>query len=413
MPAPPQGSSVPAARVAWFNCFAGIAGDMALGSLVDAGADLAEIEAMLRRLPVGGWGIAASAVLRGGIAATRIEVEVRDDAVVRTYPALLGLIQAAKLPTRVAQRAEAALAALADVEGRLHRRPIAQVHFHEVGGHDTLVDIVGTMTALELLGIDEVAAGPVATGTGFVRAQHGILPNPSPAVLGLLAGAPMTGRDVDVELTTPTGAAILAATVERFGPLPAMTVEVTGYGAGSRDLDGLPNCTQVVLGSRPVRLEAAPDAVPGGQPLVLLEANVDDATGEQLAAAVDALLRAGAADCWVTPVVMKKGRPGHLVSALADPALGEVLRLALARETGSFGVRASVVGRYATSRRFEQVEVGGQPVRIKVSPGRAKVEYEDARQVALDQDLPVREVMARAEHAWRLRATDPPPDGAS
>ncbi|MCU1489230.1 MAG: Pyridinium-3,5-bisthiocarboxylic acid mononucleotide nickel insertion protein [Acidimicrobiaceae bacterium] len=400
-------------RVAWFNCFAGIAGDMALASLVDAGADLAEIETLLRRVPLGGWAVEAVPVLRGGIAATRVEVTVEDDGVVRTFPAILALLQEAKLPPRVEQRASAVFAALADVEGRLHRRPPAQVHFHEVGGHDAIVDVVGTMAALEVLGVDEIRSSPVSTGTGLVRSQHGLLPNPSPAVLGLLAGAPLTGRDIDVELTTPTGAAILAATATGFGPLPALTIEATGYGAGSRELSDLPNCTQVVLGCRPAE-SGALETGTGGQPLVLLEANLDDVTGELLSHTLEALLAAGATDAWVTPVVMKKGRPGHVVSVLADLALAPQLRALLAEETGSFGVRTSEVGRFAAERHFEQVEVAGRPVRVKVSPGRAKVEHDDAREVARQEGLPVREVIARAEHAWRLRSTaEPPPGGAS
>ncbi len=397
-----------AARGAWFNCFAGIAGDMALGSLLDAGADLAEVEAMLRRIPIGGWSLEVTPVLRGGIAATRVEVRVEDDAVVRTYPALLALLESAALPPRVERRAQAAFAALAEVEGRLHRRPATQVHFHEVGGHDTVVDVVGTMAALEVLGIDTVSAGPVATGTGYVRSQHGVLPNPTPAVLGLLAGAPLEGRDLDVELTTPTGAALLAATVESYGPLPAMRVEAVGYGAGSRELDELPNCTQVVVG-----LLSAPGAAArrGGQPLVLLEATLDDVTGEQVADTLETVLASGALDAWVTPVLMKKGRPGHVLSVLVEGALAAQVRRALAAESGTLGVRVTALERFTAPRHFEQVEVAGVPVRVKVSPGRAKVEHDDAAAVARSAGLTVREVIARAEQAWRARAAPPPPDG--
>jgi uncharacterized protein (TIGR00299 family) protein len=404
---------VPGGRVAWFHCFAGIAGDMALGSLIDAGAPLEGILELLARLPVSGWDIEVSEVLRGGIAASRVEVLVDDDGVVRTFPAIVSLIEEAALPSRVAQRAIEVFGALAAVEGRLHRRPPSQVHFHEVGGHDALIDVVGTAAALELLEVDEVAASPVATGTGVVRSTHGVLPNPSPAVLALLAGAPLQGRDVGVELTTPTGAALLSALASSFGPLPDLVLESTGYGAGRRDLDGLPNCTQVVVGKR--TKEPRGSATPTGQPLVLLEANLDDATGEQLADALDALLEAGAADAWIVPVVMKKGRPGHVVSVLADVALAEELRHVLARETGSLGVRHVALERWAASRHFKEVHVEGYPVRIKVSPGRAKAEHDDALEVARRLRLPVREVIARAEAAWRDAAfeeTPPePPDG--
>jgi pyridinium-3,5-bisthiocarboxylic acid mononucleotide nickel chelatase len=385
-----------ARTTAWFHCFAGIAGDMALGSLLDAGAELDEVMALLQRLPLRGWSLRPEPVLRAGVAATLAVVEVADDVVVRTHAHIVGLIEEARLPPRVSQRALAAFAALARVEGELHRRPAAQVHFHEVGSHDTIVDIVGTAVALEVLGIDEVTASPVATGTGTVRTAHGFLPNPSPAAVRLLQGVPTWGRDVAVELTTPTGAAILTSVASGYGPLPPMTVSSTGFGAGSAEIDGLPNCTQVVVGEASV-------AKPPGQPLVLLEANLDDATGETLAHAVEALLEVGALDAWITPVVMKKGRPGHVVSALVDPALVEPVRQALRAETGTLGVRATAQERWPATRSMDAVEVEGVSVRVKVSPGRVKVEHADAARVAARTGLPLREVVVRAEDAWRRR----------
>ncbi len=405
------------ATVAWFHCFAGIAGDMALGSLLDAGADLDEVRALLLRLPVGGWALEVEAVTRGGIAATRAVVEAADDGVVRTYAHISGLVDEARLPDRVRDRAQAAFAALAEVEGRLHRRPTEQVHFHEVGSLDAIVDVVGTCAALEVLDVGEVWASPVATGTGMVRTAHGVIPNPAPAVLELLRGAPTYGLDVSAELTTPTGAALLAATAAGWGALPGMTVTATGYGAGSRDLDGLPNLTQVVLGER----GAVPDSDrvdPGrtpGQPVVLLETNVDDATGETLADAVATLLEAGAHDAWVTPVVMKKGRPGHTVSALVDPALATSVGRVLLSATGSLGLRGQTLERWPAARTEAEVEVDGVPVRVKVSPGRAKIEHDDAVRAARRTGLPLREVVSRAEAAWRRRqaARNPGPDDVS
>ena len=385
---------------AWFHCFAGIAGDMALGSLLDAGADLDDVLSLLERLPLRGWRLRAEPVLRAGIAATRAVVEVSDDVVVRTHRHIVGLVEEARLPERVTRRALGTFAALAEVEGRLHRRAPDQVHFHEVGSHDTVIDVVGTAAALEVLGIEDVAASAVATGTGTIRTAHGFLPNPSPAVVQLLYGIPTWGRDISVELTTPTGAAILAAMAGSFGPLPPMRITATGFGAGARELDGLPNCTQVVVGEA---LASAPD---GGQPVMLLETNVDDATGEVLAHAVEALLAAGAHDAWITPVHMKKGRPGHTVSALVDPVLAEAVRVALQSETGSLGVRGVMLERWPSARATGTVEVEGQPVRVKVSPGRVKVEQRDAARVAARGGLPLREVLYRAESEWRRREDD-------
>jgi uncharacterized protein (TIGR00299 family) protein len=398
-------------RLAWFHCFSGIAGDMALGSLVDAGADIGEVRAMLERLPVTGWEVEAEPVLRCGLAATKVHVRVEETSVVRTAAHIAGLVEEGRLPDRVRRRALAVFAALADAEGRLHRRPPEQVHFHEVGGLDAIVDVVGTCAALEILEVDQIHASTVATGTGMVRAAHGLLPNPSPAVVELFAsvGAPTTGLDVGVELTTPTGAALLAALASGFGPLPSMTIDCTGFGAGTREIDGRPNVTQVVVGAEGAGLAA-------GQPVVLLEANVDDATGEVLAHTVAALLAEGAHDAWVTPILMKKGRPAHTVSALADLAVAEQVAETLTRETGSLGVRGSTIERWPIERRTDVVDVAGFPVRVKISPGRVKVEHDDAARVASQVGLPLREVLSLAEEEGRrtLRAVPdpegPPPD---
>ena len=404
--------------VAWFHCFAGIAGDMALGSLLDAGADFAEVLALLERLPLGDWSLEVEPVLRGGIAATHAVVTVQDTVVVRTHAHIVGLIGEARLPERVTRRALAAFAALAEVEARLHRRPVDQVHFHEVGGHDTIIDIVGTVAALEVLGVDEVRASPVATGLGMVRAAHGMLPNPAPAVVALLEGVPTWGRNLPVELTTPTGAALLASLSSGFGPMPPMRVAAQGFGAGTLELDELPNCTQVVIGTGADRVRGSAGESPSGmtssdpsadagQPVTLLEANVDDATGEQLAHAVGALLEAGAHDAWLTPVLMKKGRPGTVVHALVEPSAVSAFRALLRQTTGSLGVRASTIERWPAARSMDSVWVDEQLIRIKVAPGRVKAEYEDVVLAARRTGQPLRELQARAEAQWRSEHAEP------
>ena len=388
---------------AWFHCFAGIAGDMALGSLIDAGADVGEVRAMLDRLPMAGWSMEVSPVMRGGIGATKVDVVAAETAVVRTYAHITGLVDEARLPERVRNRAQATFAALADAEGHLHRRPVAQVHFHEVGGVDAIIDVVGSCAALEVLGVDTVWSSPVANGMGMVRSAHGMLPVPAPAVVELLRGAPTYGRDVPYELTTPTGAALLAATVTGWGPMPQMQVTAAGFGAGTRDLEGLPNLLQVVLGEA---MAAVPARTEPGQPVTLLEVNVDDATGETLAHATAALLAAGAHDAWITAIVMKKGRPAHTVSALVDPALADQVAAVMVAETGSLGLRGETLQRWPSARVNGQVEVGGVPVRVKVGAGRVKVEHDDAARAARRTGLPLREVVSRAEEAWRRRYPD-------
>ncbi len=379
---------------AWFHCFSGIAGDMALGSLIDAGADFDEVLGLLDQLPLDGWSAEVEPVLRGGIAGTKVHVHAHEHTVVRTAAHIQGLVSEAGLPPRLAQRAHAVFLALATAEGRLHRRPIDQVHFHEVGGIDAIIDVVGSCAALEVLDVDTVACSPVAVGLGMVRAAHGIIPNPAPAVVELLRGIPTTGVDLPVELTTPTGAALMAGLGTGFGAIPAMTVTAAGFGAGSRELDDRPNLTQVVLGT------AAEVPVGHGQPVVLLEANVDDVTGEVLAHTVASLLDAGAHDAWITPMVMKKGRPAHTVHALCDPALVTQVSRVLTAETGTLGVRGTRLERWPAPRSADEVLVNGHPVRVKVSPGRVKAEHDDAATVARATGRPLRSVLAEAEARW-------------
>ena len=392
--------------VAWFHCFAGIAGDMALGSLVDAGADANEIRSLLDRLALPGWDLRLDEGMRGGIACTRAIVS-GDDVVVRTHGSIAALIEDAALPTRVTERALAVFRSLASVESALHRRPVDQVHFHEVGGHDAIIDVVGTAAALEVLGVDEVSASAVATGSGTVRSAHGWLPNPAPATVRLLEGIPTYGRDVRIELTTPTGAALLATLCSSFGPLPDMMVTASGFGGGAGEMDDLPNCTQVVIGRRAAQASVGP-----GQPALVLETNLDDVTGEQLGHAVAAALDAGALDAWVSPVTMKKGRPGHVLHVLTDATRVDALRSEIQRVTGTMGVRVTAVQRWLVARELAQVTVDGMMVRMKVTNGRAKPEFDDVALVATKTGASLHEVASRAEEAWRAMSTAPGPEGS-
>jgi pyridinium-3,5-bisthiocarboxylic acid mononucleotide nickel chelatase len=391
--------------IAWFHCFAGVSGDMALGACLDAGAPLDEIKGILERLPVRGWSLEAGPALRGGLAATKAVVMTKEDRVSRTYAHIAGLLEEARLPERVRDRAGRVFRLLAETEARLHRRPVAQVHFHEVGSLDAIVDIVGTCAALETLAIDEVTASTVAVGTGMVRSAHGLLPNPAPAVVDLLREAPVTGVDVNVELTTPTGAALLAGLCTGFGPLPGMRITAAGFGAGARELESLPNLLHLTVGEA---IDTGSEATEG-QPLALLEANLDDVSGEVVAHATEALLAEGALDAWTTPVTMKKGRPGVIVAILCHLPDGPRLRDRLAAETGTLGVRATTVARWPFRREVEAVEVEGLPIRVKRAARRVKVEYEDAARVARRTGLPLREIVSRAESEARKGDPDHDP----
>lgn len=385
--------------VAWFHCFSGIAGDMALGSLIDAGANVDEVRTLCERLPVAGWSLETNQTQRGGISATKVEVICQQTSVVRTFRHITGLLEEARLPERVRSRALTIFNLIAQVEGRIHNLPVNQVHFHEIGSLDSIIDIVGTASALEILNVAEVKSSPVAQGLGMITSAHGNIPNPAPATVQILQGVPTFGLDIPVEITTPTGAAIISSLASGFGSMPAMTIEASGFGAGTHELENRPNLTQVVLGQ-------LSQVINPGQPVILLETNVDDATGETLAHAVTALLEAGAHDAWLTPIVMKKGRPAFTVSALADVAVSKKIRQTMVAETGTLGVRAQQLERWPQPRFEYVVEIDGGPVRIKVSAGRAKAELEDAANVARASGRPLREVISLAEAAWHIASLD-------
>jgi uncharacterized protein (TIGR00299 family) protein len=379
---------------AWVHAFAGVAGDMLLGALLDAGADIGSVHAAIDTLAVPGWSLAAEPATRGGLAATRAVIAAPElPASRRTWREIDARLNDADLPPRVRERARATFNCLATVEGRLHGIAPEDVHFHEVGALDAIVDVVGVAAALESLAVERLVAGPIHVGTGTVRAAHGVLPNPAPATIGLLtaAGLPVVGEPIDAELTTPTGAALLSALADGAGPLPAMRPCAVGYGAGTRQLADRANVVQVVIGVE------GPGASASTTELVELATNVDDVTGEVLAHTVAELLATGALDAWVTPIVMKKGRPAHTIHALCAPDTAGAIGATLLREAGSLGVRATTVRRHAVERSEFTVELGGHAIRIKRGGDRLKVEHDDAVAAASALGLPLREVLLRAE----------------
>jgi uncharacterized protein (TIGR00299 family) protein len=385
---------------AYFDCFAGIAGDMVLGALLDAGASAEALRNRLAGLQVGPFELEIAAAERGGIGATQVTVRAAGGGPRRTWADLRATLATAELPERVRSRALATFARLAEAEARVHRVPPDEVHFHEVGAVDAVVDVVGAALLLDDLGVEEVWASPVATGGGRVRAGHGVLPVPAPAVLELLRGAPLHAGGVQAELTTPTGAAILAASAGRFGELPPMRVARVGYGAGAGEHRELPNLLRVVLGER---LEAGAGAG-GGDGGLVLEANIDDMTPELAPWVVERLLGAGASDAWLTPVHMKKGRPGIILSVLCPPGRDAAVREVLWRETSTLGVRGLPVRKWMLERRMVEVDLEGGKARVKLGLDRGRVvnvapEFADCARLAEQTGQPLKEVMARAQAA--------------
>jgi uncharacterized protein (TIGR00299 family) protein len=389
-------------RVAWFNCSAGVAGEMVLASLVDAGAGHVEIAEILSGLDLHDYALTFERTQRAGVTSTRaIVVEhvhgqhENHDHQHRAWRDIRELLTRSDLPERVRDRAISVFHVLADVEAKIHGVSVDDVTFHEVGAVDSIVDIVGVCAALEVLGVERIVCGSIGTGHGTIRTQHGELPNPSPAVVSLAAlrNVMLTGLDDRRELATPTGVAIMVALAESFGPMPPMNVSARGFGAGTADIDGRANVVQVLVG------EGSGEVASSGESVRLLEANVDDVTGEVIAHTIGALLAAGAHDAWATPIVMKKGRPAHTVHALCDPALTEVITQVLVAETGTLGVRGTILERWPQARSERTVMVDGHEIRVKVTAGRVKVEHDDAARVAAALGVPLRDVLRRAESA--------------
>jgi pyridinium-3,5-bisthiocarboxylic acid mononucleotide nickel chelatase len=393
-------------RTLYTDLVGGAAGDMLLGALIDAGAPPAELQQGLAKLQAAvAFDLRISKVERGFLQATRLQVVEDPDAPKphRHLSDVLTLIDAARLPARAADRARRIFQALAVAEGLVHGIDPEQVHFHEVGAVDAIADVVGCCLALELLGVDRVISSPLPVGRGVTLAAHGELPLPAPATLALIeaSGAMIEGASPG-EHVTPTGAAILTTLAESFGGYPSLRVVSVGYGAGTRTTgrDGLPNVTRVVLGE-----ELTPDRS-GNQTadVAVLEANLDDQSPEHTAYLAQRLLEAGALDAFVTPVLMKKGRPAHVVTVLSPPALAGALGDLLLNESSTLGVRRRLETRWVLAREVRLVNTAHGEVRVKVATrpdGRRTYapEYEDCARLARERSTPLGDVYAAALRA--------------
>jgi uncharacterized protein (TIGR00299 family) protein len=396
-------------RLAYVDAVGGVAGDMLLGALLDAGADPEYVRSGLAALALDGLALETEATSRHGIAARRVSVVAAPESNVhRNWADVRDLLDGAALPPRALERAHAVFAALARAEGRVHDVAPETVRFHEVGALDAIGDVCGIVLALEDLDIDELACSPLPAPRGLIGAAHGRLPLPAPATLELLRGAPLYGVDVSVELVTPTGAAVVAALASEFGPLPAMHLRAVGYGAGTRDLEELPNVVRVLVGER--------DRLAGGdgvrEDVMLIETNLDDLSPELVPDAAERCFAAGALDVWVSPAQMKKGRPGIVFSALARPADERAVAEAILRETTTLGVRVSPARRWELAREWISVEVDGETIRVKLGfldgqAVNAAPEHDDCLAAARRTGRPVKELWGAALAAAATRVPAP------
>ncbi len=383
-------------KIAYFDCPAGASGDMILGALVDAGCPLGALEEAVRALGVPGWRLEPRTVERAGLHGTHLVVET--DPAVRFHDLadLLGPIKRSTLPDPLKERASAILRRLAEAEARVHRVPVEAVHFHEVGALDTLVDVVGAVAGLDALGVEAVYVSAFPLGGGTVETAHGRLPVPAPATAELLRGFPVYDNGVRAELVTPTGAAILT-TLATHGPVPPMTLRAIGWGAGTRQLE-TPNLLRVLLGE-----SGAPSGAET-EMLAAVETTIDDMSPQLYEPLMERLLEAGALDVHLTPVIMKRSRPGIVLTVLAPPDRVAELSTLLFRETTTIGVRWREFERTRLPRELTRVETSVGPVTFKVSRLGGRVvtvtpEFEEVRRLARERGVPVREVLeqVRAE----------------
>jgi uncharacterized protein (TIGR00299 family) protein len=384
-------------RIAYFDCFSGVSGDMILGALIDAGADLHKLESELGKLKISGFTLKAEKTTRRGLSGTRFLVDQDHSHTERHLTDIERILDNSSLADDIKARAKSIFRDLARVEAKIHNTNPGDIHFHEIGGLDSIVDVVGSLIVMKMLGIETMYASRIPVGTGFVECDHGVLPLPAPATLELLKGIPIYASSVEKELVTPTGIAILKHLVQSFGTIPEMKIECIGYGAGSRDLK-IPNLLRVWIGETAVKQEYEEDEI------ILMETNIDNMNPEILGYTSERLLERGALDVFMTPIFMKKNRPGTMLSILITPdKLDETISIIFA-ETHSLGIRFQRLERRKLPRELITVETSFGPVRVKVShiDSEKRIispEYEDCREIAVRKAIPLRKVYEEAQAA--------------
>ncbi|MBC7930373.1 MAG: nickel pincer cofactor biosynthesis protein LarC [Rubrivivax sp.] len=399
-------------RTLYFDCFAGISGDMTLGALVSAGVDERALVKALALLDIEGYKISFEKVDRSGISATRADVRLtREEHHHRHLSDIQKIIGGSRLGEGIKDRAMKIFSRLAEAEARVHNIPIEQIHFHEVGAVDAIVDVVGACFGFELLGIERFAASALHVGSGMVEMAHGRFPIPPPAVAELLRDAPIYSTDIMGELVTPTGAAILSTLCDSFGAIPRMRLQSTGYGAGAREYKNFPNVLRVLVGETEATGDDAHESgADADEELVVVETNVDDASPQILGYLLEQAFARGALDCYFTHAQMKKNRPGVLVSILCRPAELEVMLDLLFAETPTLGVRHHTVRRRALERESVTVDTEFGTIAVKLGRLRGRIvsatpEFEQCREAALKAGASLRDVQEAARTAFRSAET--------
>ncbi len=388
-------------KLAYFDCFSGISGDMTLGALVHAGVPLEHLRSELQALDVPGWEIRADNVWKNGMAAIHVRVITQDTHTHRSLSTIEAILQKSQLAAPVRDRSIAIFRKLGEAEAAVHDVPIEKIHFHEVGAVDAMVDIVGACIGFTFLGIERFACSPLNVGGGTAKMAHGVLPVPAPATARLLLGKPTYSTGLQKELVTPTGAAIVTTLCDAFGPQPPMSVSAIGYGAGTVDLEGQPNVLRLMIGEAVAKLE-------GNYPekICVIETNLDDLNPQVYGYFLERALAGGALDVFTTPIQMKKNRPGTLLTVLCKPADEAKFQDLFFEETTTLGVRSHTMQRRVLPREWETVATRYGEVRMKLARVDGKViqvspEYEDCRKLAEAKSVPLQLVMQEAMQTWR------------
>ncbi len=390
-------------KTAYFDCFSGAGGDMIVAALIDAGANADAIRDGFASLGLDGYALSIERISKQGFAATRFHVELdkQADQPHRHLATITDILDRSTLPLTVKQKATRIFQRLAEAEAKVHGTSVEEVHFHEVGAVDAILDVVGAVLALELLGVERVVCSPIPTGSGTVTCEHGVMPVPAPAAAELLKGIPIASCDEVGEMTTPTAAAVLTTLANDFGPLPNVTLSDIGYGAGTREGRTRPNLLRVLLGEAADHDEADADEI------TVLETNLDDASPELVGHCTERLLDEGALDVYAVPIHMKKSRSGVVLTVLCQHHQVPAMERILFAETTTFGIRRHSVTRTKMQRRHEAVTTPFGQVRMKVGTRggveTVSPEYEDCKAAAAKHGVPLRDVIAAANAAWAGR----------
>lgn len=394
-------------KIAYFDCFSGISGDMCLGALINAGVPLQKLERELKKIPVTGYRLALRKVQRASLSAIKIDVieqqqqqHGRPQTPIRTLGDLIKIIQKSSLPPEIKQKGLEIFTKLFQVEAKVHGIPVQKVHLHELSAVDSIVDIFGTLIGLDILSIDKVFSSPINLGSGFVETQHGTLPVPAPAVAEILRDVPVYSKGMKYELTTPTGAILIKELVSKYGDMPLMETTASGIGAGSRNESRWPNVLRVFIGNL-LAIEASVDKAGGSyEAVTVIETNIDDMNPQLFEYVMEKLFRAGALDVFLTQILMKKGRPGIKLSVLCKKEQRNPLITIIMKETSTIGVRFHEVKRIALERTIKKMDTEFGRMRIKFSRLGDEImkitpEYEDCKKIARKRGIPLIQIMKK------------------